>query len=512
MYRMLQHCLIVLAGIILNLPTDVHATATSDLCALNKHSVAVVIGNKDYQGNIPSVPFAHNDSKAIKSFLINKLCYREANVIYRENATLGNFFNIFGRSTTPKGKLWNWVRKGRSNVFVYFSGHGAPDISTGDGFLVPVDGNPDIPALGFPLKTLLSNLKSLKANRVGKNRRIILMLDACFSGKEGTGKPLIKGSFSGWRPKRVDPGNAILQFNAASADQIARWDEQREHGLFTRAFLDAVSGEADKADYGDNNGRVSSVELVEYIQDEVSYLSRRWYSDDQTPEMPSPKKLAWRFSIDTTVRRDQNEAADNDNKPRVAEKKGSNVKVSGGEGNVTKKNANEPKSHEVDRSALKNGKDIQEIQARLYDLGFEPGRPDGIFGNKTRRAIRNFEKSLKQEISGVPSAYILSKLRVKKPPEIWGSIGFRPASKSIYSITGSTSRKSAEATIANECSGCQNIISFSNHECAAISLSDRGWGWAVRKSKSEANSAANTACQDFGGSCEIKKTICANDK
>lgn len=267
------------------------------LCLENKHSVAVVIGNSDYGGTIPDVPYAVRDADAIRNFLTKRLCYRPGNIISLENATLGNFYKTFGRADTPEGKLWNWVRKGRSNVFIYYSGHGAPDIRTGDGFMVPVDGDPDIPALGFSLATLIANLKALKSERVGPDRHVTLVLDACFSGKEGTGKPLIKGSFSGWKPKRLETGDEILQFSAAGADQIARWDEVKKHGLFTRVFVDAVSGAADKDGFGNGDGVVAPDELTGYIRDEVGYHARRRYSDDQTPELPKADRIPWRFAI-----------------------------------------------------------------------------------------------------------------------------------------------------------------------------------------------------------------------
>lgn len=278
------------------------AHSATDLCAENHHSVAVLIGNKDYRRNIPEVPFAKNDAEAIKKFLIDRLCYREGNIIHLENATYGDFINTFGDTDSPDGTLWNWVRPGRSNVFVYYSGHGAPDIRTGDGFLVPVDGDPDNPKVGLSLQTLVTNLKVLKDQRVGDGRDVTLVLDACFSGKEGTGKALIKGSFSGWKPRRPDTGDSIIRFSAAAADEIARWDEDRKLGLFTRVFLDAVAGKADEpAGFGDGDGVVTPDELSRYIGDEVAYFARRRYRTDQTPELPAAERIRWRLAIDADV-------------------------------------------------------------------------------------------------------------------------------------------------------------------------------------------------------------------
>ena len=42
----------------------------------NKHAVAVIIGNKTYGGDTPSVDFAHNDATAMKRFVLEVLGYR----------------------------------------------------------------------------------------------------------------------------------------------------------------------------------------------------------------------------------------------------------------------------------------------------------------------------------------------------------------------------------------------------------------------------------------------------
>ena len=282
--------------VVLALPAPVSAAPRATLCTENRDSVAVIIGNSDYEGSIPDVPFAINDARAIKAFLVDRLCYREGNIILLENATYADFLKVFGDSHSPEGKLWNWARKGRSNIFVYYSGHGAPDIRTGDGFLVPVNGDPDNPRLGMSLNTVMTNLKALKTERIGKDRQVSLFLDACFSGREGTGKALIKGSFSGWRPKRSDPGDEILHFSAAAADEIARWDEDRKHGLFTRVFLDAIDGGADQAPFGNGDGKITGDELTAYLRDEVAYLARRRYGEEQTPETPAGRRIPWRFA------------------------------------------------------------------------------------------------------------------------------------------------------------------------------------------------------------------------
>jgi membrane-bound lytic murein transglycosylase B len=55
--------------------------------------------------------------------------------------------------------------------------------------------------------------------------------------------------------------------------------------------------------------------------------------------------------------------------------------------------------------------DVAEMQSRLSNLGFEPGDADGVVGEKTRRAIRMFQKSVALPADGYPDPLLLQRLR-----------------------------------------------------------------------------------------------------
>lgn len=54
---------------------------------------------------------------------------------------------------------------------------------------------------------------------------------------------------------------------------------------------------------------------------------------------------------------------------------------------------------------------INAIQTLLNQLGFDTGRPDGTVGNKTRDAIRNYQRELGLPVDGTPSLALLNHLR-----------------------------------------------------------------------------------------------------
>ncbi len=55
--------------------------------------------------------------------------------------------------------------------------------------------------------------------------------------------------------------------------------------------------------------------------------------------------------------------------------------------------------------------DVVELQSRLTNMGFQPGEPDGVVGEQTRRAIRQFQKSVALPADGYPDPDLLQRLR-----------------------------------------------------------------------------------------------------
>jgi len=257
--------LALVIGIALALPT-IAAAAT------NKDAVAVIIGNKNYAGSVPDVDFAHNDAAAMKRYIVAMMGVREGNIIDLRDATQAQMESTLGNTRSHQGKLWRWVKSGKSDVILYYSGHGVPSLKDGRSFLLPSDADPDTPEInGYPLETLYANLLKLRA------RSVTVYLDACFSGE--TPKGMIIESFSAIGVSVKLPSNApgLAVLTAASGNQVASWDEEAKHGLFTRYLLQGLRGKADS----DGNGEVTLAEVKRYLDEEMTYEARRRFGRDQ---------------------------------------------------------------------------------------------------------------------------------------------------------------------------------------------------------------------------------------
>ncbi len=268
--------LVVLA--ILTLATSAPLLAAGS----NADAVAVIIGNRSYD-QAPEVKFAHNDAEAVKHLVLEVLGYRAANVIDLRDATLAQMVAHFGADKGPAGKLANWLRPGRSDVFVFYSGHGVPGLENRRRYLLPVDGDPNLAEItGYPLARLFTNLGRLKA------RSVTLVLDACFSGQTPAGPLLASASGVLLAPRPAPKPGGLRILSAAAADQIASWDEDTRQGLFTEHLLAGLYGLADGNPYGDGDGAVTLAELGRYLDDEMSYQAKRRFSRRQKAMLVGP--------------------------------------------------------------------------------------------------------------------------------------------------------------------------------------------------------------------------------
>ncbi len=251
----------------------------------NPDAVAVVIGISDYQyAGVPKVEYAKRDAAVMRQYLIEVLGYDKSNILPRDP---GRVMTAGTMKTLIRQELPGYIKHGKSDVFVYFSGHGAPNISNRQAYLVPSDCDPNFvnDDNAYSLTEFYEDLSRLKS----KNTTVVL--DACFSGISGGGEMLIRQA----SPIYISVENPLLAkrnaivFAAASADQVSNWYPEKRHGMFTYFFLKGLQGAADL-----NNNKVLTVgELQSYLTDEddgVPYWSRREFQRPQMPQVTATQK------------------------------------------------------------------------------------------------------------------------------------------------------------------------------------------------------------------------------
>lgn len=241
----------------------------------NPDGIAVIIGNANYEYT-NTVDFAVNDAQLMKVYLTKVLGFKPGNIIYEPNTSKGKLEGIFGTTENHKGKLHDWIKADVSDVFIYYSGHGAPGLNDKKGYLVPVDCDPSrVELQGYSLDVFYKNLAKLPS------KSTTIVIDACFSG---TG---IIDNISAIVPEVSEPIYAIengVVLTSSKLNQVSSWYNGKRHGLFTYFFLKSIH------DYknSDNNhdGNLTYQEIFDYISDNsdgIPYYSRKLHGIKQTP-------------------------------------------------------------------------------------------------------------------------------------------------------------------------------------------------------------------------------------
>ena len=245
----------------------------------NPDGVAVIIGNKDYH-HVGEVKYAHRDAEAFRHYVLDVLGFDAENLIDLRDATQGKMVGVFGTAEDHEGQLAFWIDpEGGSDVVVFYSGHGMPGLNEGaaGAYLLPADANPNKPELnGYSVNVLTRNLGKLAA------RSVAVYLDACFSGFGGDGQALLKASMilpEASLPEGVGANTTVLA--ATTGKQLAYWDEEAGHGMFTHHLLDALYGGAD----ADGDGRVTVAETERHLARHLRRAVRRTYEREQMAEL-----------------------------------------------------------------------------------------------------------------------------------------------------------------------------------------------------------------------------------
>ncbi len=239
----------------------------------NPNAVAIIIGNAKYK-SATEVTYAENDANAMFEYFHNYFGIPKENIILIKNASKTDFETVFGSTSTHKGKLYNYVKDGLSDVYVFYSGHGAPGLETKTGYFVPVDCDPNYVEIGgYSLNLFYSNLAKIPSLST------TVFLDACFSGAS---------IFRNISPITVQVKNTEVLKNAivitSSSDiEVSGWYNEKSHGLFTYYLLNGLKNKT--ADL-DNDGIIRLDELNAYLTDQQSgipYMARRLHGIKQTP-------------------------------------------------------------------------------------------------------------------------------------------------------------------------------------------------------------------------------------
>lgn len=238
------------------------------------NDLAVVFGIENYK-NVPGVTFARRDAQWMMKYFEDVLGIPASRIHFKTDSdvSLAEFNVAFG------GWLNKRLQKD-SNVFIYYAGHGSPDIKENKAYLIPYDGNPNYAAVtGFELNTLYEQLGALGA------KSVTVFLDACFSGANREREMLLADA----RPVFMEVNAAltgnVTVFSASGGKEISSAWPEKKHGLFSYYLMKGMRGDADS----NEDRKITVGELGDYLKTNVA-VTAGMLDREQTPGLETPDR------------------------------------------------------------------------------------------------------------------------------------------------------------------------------------------------------------------------------
>jgi len=225
--------------------------------AASRDAVAIIIGIQNYK-RVPKADFANNDAKEFYEYAIRGLGIKPEKIklLVDEDADEVELYKAFQ----------NWlplqVTKNKTDVYVFYSGHGLPAPDGKSLYFLPYGVDKQ-----FIEKTAVSQQEVIAALVESKPKSVMMFIDACYSGQTRSGELLIAGI----RPLAVKseanvyPSNFTV-ISASSNDQYSSSSPELKHGIFSFYLMKGMEGDADV----NKDGKITAGEMQEYLSDKVS--------------------------------------------------------------------------------------------------------------------------------------------------------------------------------------------------------------------------------------------------
>lgn len=221
-----------------------------------RDAVAIVIGIQDYK-RLPKADYASIDAQVFYDYAVRALGVPSENVklLLDDNADNVEIYRAF-QSWLPFK-----VKKGKTDVYVFYSGHGLPSADGKTLYFLPVGADKDLIA-----ETAINQKRIVDALKSAQPKSVTMFIDSCYSGQIRTGETLLASA----RPvvltvqdTAYPPDFTVI--TASASDQIASSSPDLKHGIFSYYLMKGLEGEAD--DKGD--GTITIGKLQSYLAERV---------------------------------------------------------------------------------------------------------------------------------------------------------------------------------------------------------------------------------------------------
>ena len=221
-----------------------------------RDAVAIIIGIEKYK-RVAKADFANADAQVFYDYANRALGIKPENIklLVDDGADDAEIYRAFQNWLPLK------VKKGKTEVFVFFSGHGLPSQDGKSLYLLPWGVDKD-----FVEKTAINQQEIIASLQAVQPKSVTMFLDSCYSGQARGGETLLASA----RPIALKaeanayPPNFTV-ISASASDQLSSSSPDLKHGIFSYYLMKGMEGDADQ----NKDGKITVAEIQEYLTDMV---------------------------------------------------------------------------------------------------------------------------------------------------------------------------------------------------------------------------------------------------
>ena len=238
----------------------------------NPNALALIVGVANYSKTNADAIYADKDAQQFYDYARMKLGIPAKNIkeLLNDKAEYAEII------LTTKNWLRRTSKANKSDIYIYFAGHGLASDDGKDMYLLPYDGRP-----GLLDKTALLRDELFTNIQQANPRGVTVFLDTCYSGTTRGTDMLIASRPIAIRALEQSIPNNFTVFSAAAGDQTSKPLEEAKHGMFSYFLMKGMEGDAD----ANNDNKITARELHAYVEQNVVQQS----SGSQTPELQGDK-------------------------------------------------------------------------------------------------------------------------------------------------------------------------------------------------------------------------------
>ncbi len=219
-------------------------------------AVAIIIGIQNYK-HLGKADFANRDAHKFYEY-----AYRALGIPKDRIKTLTD---ADADQAAVLKSFRNWlplyVNKNKTEVFVFYSGHGLPSPDGKSLYFLPYGVDQDLLD-----ETAIDQRKIFSAIQATQPKSVTMFIDSCYSGLSKTGGILLAGA----RPVTLKTSDIeypaeFTVMTASSADQISSSSTELQHGIFSFYLMKGMEGNADF----DRDGKITIGEMQKFLLDNV---------------------------------------------------------------------------------------------------------------------------------------------------------------------------------------------------------------------------------------------------